>query len=81
MEDNGKEITISQEFLEYILSTSAKTLVGKVAKRFELMTNKDEIKIHVKELIYENFRDLEECFKAYSKGILTGSIKFDRPQK
>lgn len=61
--------TISKEHLDDVMKESSKALVGKVMKRFEILDDKEAIKKDVKELIYENHRDLKKIIKAFSLGI------------
>jgi hypothetical protein len=61
MESNmNNNILLNEELLHYILDQEARSIVGKVCKRFELSDNKDEIKIQVKELLYESIRDIKK---------------------
>ena len=53
------KVTIDENSLKNILDQEAKNIVGKCMKRFELSTNKEEIKLQVKELLYEFSRDLK----------------------
>jgi len=64
-----EKYTISKEYLDQITDEFAKCLVGKCMKRFELYDNKNQIKKAVKELIYENTRDLKVAIRAFSYGI------------
>jgi hypothetical protein len=41
--------------------------VGKVCKRFELSTDKEEIKKQVKEILYESLRDIRDIINLYGK--------------
>ena len=56
----NNNILLNEELLHYILDQEARSIVGKVCKRFELSDNKDEIKIQVKELLYESIRDIKK---------------------
>lgn len=60
---------ISKQNLKTTCDTFAKTLVGQVMKRFELFDDKDIIKKEVKELIYENSRNLRGLLQAFSSGV------------
>ena len=53
------KVIIEENLLKYILDNEAKNIVGKICKRFELSTNLTDIKIQVKELLYEHARDLK----------------------
>jgi len=52
-------MNIDESLLKSILEQEAKNIVGKCMKRFELSINKEEIKLQVKELLYEFSRDLK----------------------
>jgi len=52
------KILIDLDLLKILLDQHAKRLVGKVMKRFEISEDKEEIKKQVKEIIYEEMRDL-----------------------
>jgi len=67
---------VSKEYLEDAVTQSARNLVGKIMKRFEILDDKEAIKKEVKELIYENYRDLTSILKAFSYG-----VKFITPKK
>jgi len=56
------KIIIDLDLLKTILDQESKKLVGKVMKRFEISENKEEIKKAVKELLYEQMRDLNDFF-------------------
>ena len=65
-----KQYTVSEKFLNDAISESAKALVGIVMKRFEILDNKDDIKKAIKELIYENHRNLKGLIKSFSCGVV-----------
>ena len=71
-----KKLEISQEYLEQALNTTASSLVGQVMKRFEILSDKEDIKSETKELIYEKFRELKSVLRAFSSG-----VKFVTPKK
>ena len=52
------KISIDLDLLKILLDQHAKRLVGRVMKRFEISEDKEEIKKQVKEIIYEEMRDL-----------------------
>ena len=64
-----EEYRISKKFLEDALSKSSKALVGMAMKRFEIFDDKEAIKASIKELIYENYRNLKELLGSFSDGI------------
>lgn len=67
----SKEINvkITKEDLRKFFDNRASTLVGKVLKRFDISNNIDNLKLQVKELIYEEFRVIESLFELYNRGI------------
>ena len=60
---------ISEQFLEEAIEKSSRSLVGKACKRFEILKDKESIKSAVKELIYEQFRNLKEIIKSFNTGV------------
>jgi len=63
-----KKYEISSVYLKEIVDQSARTLVGKICKRFEICDNPTTLKSEVKELIYENFRDMMSLLDAHQYG-------------
>lgn len=61
--------TISKEYLDSVTDSWVNALVGKIMKRFEILNNKEDIKKSVKELIYENIRDLKTNIRSFSYGV------------
>lgn len=74
-----KEILLS--YLDELLSFEASKLVGKIMKRFEIISDREILRKSSKELVYESFRELKDIFNAYSRGIDTTQIKFIRKEK
>ena len=70
------EIKLTEEYLEQSLKTASNSLVGRILKRFEIIEDKNIIKAEVKELIYENFRNLRDVLLAFDKGLLEGRTNF-----
>lgn len=64
-----EEYKITEEFLDDILTKTSKALVGIVCKRFEILENKEDIKKSVKELIYENARNIKALIKSFDSGV------------
>jgi hypothetical protein len=62
------KVLIDLDLLKYILDQEVKKIVGKCMKRFELSNNKDDIKLQVKELIYEHMRDIKDTITNTCKG-------------
>jgi len=68
-------------YLEQVLSFESSKLVGKLLKRFEIISNLDTLKKEAKELIYESFRDLKDIFEAYGKGLEASFFTFKHKEK
>ena len=62
-----KTILIDEQLLKYLLTQASQKCVGKCMKRFELSDDKEEIKKQIKELLYENYRDLADSIVNCSK--------------
>jgi len=60
---------ISEKYLNKLLSDSARNLVGKTCKRFEILQDKEDIKKSIKELIYENYRELKALIISFNVGV------------
>ncbi len=66
MEDN--QIILTESYLRETVDHQSSSLVGKIMKRFELSEDKEQIKVQVKELVYEQFRHLKDLLISYHKG-------------
>jgi hypothetical protein len=64
-----EEYRVSEEYLNKIMEKWSRVLVGQVMKRFEILDDKQAIKVSVKELIYENTRVLKELIESFDSGI------------
>lgn len=71
-----QEMKISERYLDELISFESKKLVGKVLKRYEIVSDKDTLKSEIKELVYEQFRDLKDLIIAYNKGYEISIFKF-----
>ena len=60
---------ITEEFLNKIIERSARSLVGKACKRFEILEKKEDIKRAIKELVYESYREFKELVKSFNYGV------------
>lgn len=63
-----KDIKIPVEALEELLKFSSNKTVGKVMKRIEICDDKEIMKSQIKELIYEQYRDLGDLLFALNYG-------------
>jgi len=66
--------TISKEYLDDICKKWTSSLCGKMMKRVEITGDIDEktqeaLKKQIKELLYENVRDLKLNIRAFSYGV------------
>lgn len=71
-----KKIEISEDYLIAAIEESFKSLVGESMKRFEILSNVEDIKREVKELTYEKKRELIAVIRAFDCG-----VKFVSPRQ
>lgn len=76
--DPTKEILLA--YLSQVFSKESAKLVGKVCKRFEILEDKEALKKEIKELIYENFREITDIFDSYAKGLEVSYFSFVKPE-
>jgi len=62
-------IQLSPQFFNEVLDTCSKTTVGKILKRVDIFDNKQVLKKEIKELIYEEYRNIKALLDAHSKGV------------
>lgn len=67
--------TVSKKFLDDVISTSSSALCGMVMKRFEILEDKEDIKRAIKELVYENGRNIKSLIKSFGTGVVFNSPK------
>lgn len=72
----NKKLEISEEYLSEILDFIGRSLVGKVMKRYEIIENRDVLKSELKELIYEEIRNLKNLILAHDRGLNMTAFKF-----
>ena len=79
---------ISEEFIKSICKAQKYTLIGKLMKRYEVLfdqkdlsssTRKNLLRQLIKELVHENFRDLENQIICYSKGLQYYKVTLQSP--
>jgi hypothetical protein len=61
-------IKISENELKDLCRLRANNLVGKALKRVDISDNKDELKRQIKELVYEELRELSLLLVVYNRG-------------
>jgi len=69
-----EEYIISKAYLDEILDKSARTLVGTLLKKTEVLEKENSfspnlLKSLSKETVYEHFRNLKELVKSFSHGV------------
>lgn len=72
----AKEYKINEDYLNQIIDSCSRGLVGKVCKRFEISTNPTELKSQTKELIYEEFRKFKDLIDAHQYGWEMSEFRF-----
>ena len=65
----NKTLQINSEYLDELIDYVGRSAVGKILKRFEIIQNKDILKVSTKELIYESFRSFRDLLIAHNKGL------------
>jgi hypothetical protein len=84
----GRQITVTEEFLDSLLTFQSRVLMGEVLKRFEIMPkdlplekSKEIIKSDLKELLPEWVRSLKQNIFSYNAGLKAFEFVFLRPNK
>ena len=62
-----EKISINENTFNNIFKTESAKLVGKIMRRWETLTNEEDRKKDVKDLIYEGLRDIRDLIIACSK--------------
>ena len=65
----GKEIILDEDYLDEMLNLAFNSLVGEQMKRYEILTDMNEIKKACKELAHEKKRELKAVLKAFNSGV------------
>lgn len=63
-----KEYKITNLFLDRLIDEVGRSLVGKILKRFELVSDLNSLKSLTKEHVYEELRSLKSQIVAYTEG-------------
>lgn len=77
----GKLYTINSEYLEQLLDSCSRSLVGKLLKRHEICSNPTILKSETKELIYEAYRELKSLLEAHQYGFEQSQFVFKSPNQ
>lgn len=64
-----KKIILTEEFLDQSISLAIRSLVGEQMKRFEILSDLEQLKKECKELAYEKERELKAVLKAFNSGV------------
>jgi len=76
-----KNVVITEYFLNDLIDTTSRTTVGKILKRVDIFDDKETLKKALKEVIYEEYRNVRALLEAHSNGLLsTTLIEFKRDQ-
>jgi len=62
-------LSLTEKDVDEVVNFVAKRVVGRVCKRFEIHNNIPVLKTEVKELLYEQFRDLSDLLVSTGKGL------------
>lgn len=73
-----EELKLSKRYLEELIDFESKKLVGKILKRYEIVNDRETLKSELKELIYEEFRQIRDLVLAYNKGYEISIFKFTK---
>ena len=76
-----EELKLSRRYLDELIDFESKKTVGKLLKRCETLSDRDVLKGQLKELVYEQFRDLKDLILAYQKGYEISVFKFTNKKK
>ena len=75
------ELKISEEYLNELIDYNARSLCGKIMKRFEIIEDKNVLKNMIKETIYEEMRHLKDLFLSANYGLEITQFKFKNKEK
>ncbi len=64
-----KNLTIPVKAFDDLIKFSSNKTVGKVMKRIEICDDKEVMKAQIKELLYEQYRDLGDLIFALNYGL------------
>jgi len=67
--------------LQNILSDASRAAVGKVMKRIEISQNFNQSKAEIKEVIYEEFRNVKTQLECYSRGMRHYQVELLKPNQ
>jgi len=75
------EYRISKDYLNLLFKAKARTIAGRVLRRIENISDVDDLKASIKDLIPEEMRDLLTTIEAYHNGIIFSLNQKDSVKK
>ena len=76
----NKVYIISESYLDELIESNSKDLVGKLLKRLELSSNLPEIKLQQKNLVYEQYRGFKALLTAHQNGFEQSNWLFKKKE-
>jgi len=70
----SKKFEIDEQYLDNVIKKCSTSAVGKIMKRFEVINNEDDLKRVVRELLYEEFRNVKVLIES-----VNWSVHFKKP--
>ena len=71
-------LKITESDLKEIMKMNSEKIVGRVLKRMEIHDNMKAMKSEIKELLYEQLRDLHDAIYASGKGLISRTFTFNK---
>jgi len=62
-----------------IIDLAGRSLVGKIMKRIEISQNLLQSKVEIKEVVYEEFRNVKTQLECFSAGMQKYHVEIERP--
>lgn len=66
--DKPEILKISNKYFEEVIDHIGRSLTGKAMKRFDIIPHRETLKNNIKELIYEEMRNLHAILVSYTYG-------------
>lgn len=63
------KLIITEEYLDELIKDWSNSVVGRILKRVETESNISKLKSQIKDVFYENVRDLKVNIKAFNWGV------------
>jgi hypothetical protein len=68
------------DYLSRVIPFYSSKLVGKIFKRFDVIQDKEVLRLEIRELVYEHFRELKELVEAYGEGVEMSFFSFTKSE-